>query len=499
MLLTMSTEKYLYRSPLTLDALSLEVITPGEPHPNKAPFRGVLTRVGEASTRPPNGSGGHKVFISHDVATAALPSLQGMPIDCSDTLNDHDKKRVIGIIERGHIEGQDLIVEGYLLEKNWPEEVSAIRHKKHLLGMSYEISSVEVEDTSAPVWVLQRLVFTGAAILRRDAAAYQQTSIAAMTEENPMAEADAANILDKLNTINVKLDLAAAHDADADEEAARQDDADAAALDEEATAAERSAEAARTDQDTEDASRHDEMASTKRQAASAKRLAAMTKYEALAARAKEASDPEAVATYTAAATRLHVAHTEQQATVAKIHAAREQWAASHATQDASSDARMLKLFGMFVKAMDAMEEEDAAQEDEADDTAFFKKLMKKKGGDQKASTVPDLQTRRWQRTMEASMQLLTDTVSKMAGLITDVEHRTRGLATDVHRGNNGGPVRTTMHATGVERWTGKFAAQQPTDDKQTVEEIHAATQAKNLSLRDSIAQTLTAAWDGKLK
>jgi hypothetical protein len=45
------------------------------------------------------------------------------------------------------------------------------------LGMSFEVAEVEVADTRARVWTLTKVTFTGAAILRRDKAAYQDTWI----------------------------------------------------------------------------------------------------------------------------------------------------------------------------------------------------------------------------------------------------------------------------------------------------------------------------------
>jgi hypothetical protein len=45
------------------------------------------------------------------------------------------------------------------------------------LGMSYEVTDVEMTDARARVWTLTKVMFTGAAILRRDKAAYQDTWI----------------------------------------------------------------------------------------------------------------------------------------------------------------------------------------------------------------------------------------------------------------------------------------------------------------------------------
>lgn len=45
------------------------------------------------------------------------------------------------------------------------------------LGLSYEVTDVEIADTRAKIWTLSRVTFTGAAILRRDKAAYRNTWI----------------------------------------------------------------------------------------------------------------------------------------------------------------------------------------------------------------------------------------------------------------------------------------------------------------------------------
>lgn len=46
------------------------------------------------------------------------------------------------------------------------------------LGMSYELTKVNVLDLSARIWILTDVTFTGAAILRKNKAAYQNTWIA---------------------------------------------------------------------------------------------------------------------------------------------------------------------------------------------------------------------------------------------------------------------------------------------------------------------------------
>jgi hypothetical protein len=57
-------------------------------------------------------------------------------------------------------------------------QAAAERVGKAGLGMSYEVANVSLADTRARVWILTKVIFTGAAILRRDKAAYEDTWIA---------------------------------------------------------------------------------------------------------------------------------------------------------------------------------------------------------------------------------------------------------------------------------------------------------------------------------
>jgi hypothetical protein len=94
--------------------------------------------------------------------------------------------------------GRVIEVGGFLYARDFPEIVKEIGRPKphrelvlgaqeggeslgratHLrLGMSYEITDALVEDIKASVWILNRVTFTGAAILRRNKAAYGSTWI----------------------------------------------------------------------------------------------------------------------------------------------------------------------------------------------------------------------------------------------------------------------------------------------------------------------------------
>ena len=167
-------------------------------HPNRAGFRGVLTIVDVASDKAPSGARGHRVLLTRRAAEAAMPSLMGMGLDYSPALDRHDARRKIGVITRAEIVGRVIEVGGFLYARDFPEIVAEIgrpgrtgasgsagpenanrdvRATRAGLGMSYEITDALVEDITASVWVLNRVTFTGAAVLRRDKAAYRSTWI----------------------------------------------------------------------------------------------------------------------------------------------------------------------------------------------------------------------------------------------------------------------------------------------------------------------------------
>jgi hypothetical protein len=150
-------------------------------HPNREPFHGVLTLIDTPSDKPPAGARGHRVILTRASAEAALPSLLGMALDYSPSLDRHDARRKIGVITRAEIVGHNLELAGYLFAKDFPEIVSEIARAKRpgngALGMSYEIADARVADLRATTWTLTSVTFTGAAILRRDKAAYHNTWI----------------------------------------------------------------------------------------------------------------------------------------------------------------------------------------------------------------------------------------------------------------------------------------------------------------------------------
>lgn len=228
-------------------------------HPNRVGFHGVLTMVDMASHKSPSGAKGHLVVLTKRAAEAALPSLLGMALDYSPTLDRHDVRRKVGVVTRAEVVGRCLELGGYLYARDFPEIVKEIakgrknrNQKSHVwrdgriqgrsmnavaerggswdegsflryslrsaagrilsfaasnrsrpeqkekvprimdmavhaetcvdagaagLGLSYEVTDVQIADTRQDVWALTKVTFTGAAILRRDKAAYRDTWI----------------------------------------------------------------------------------------------------------------------------------------------------------------------------------------------------------------------------------------------------------------------------------------------------------------------------------
>ncbi len=146
-------------------------------HPNRIPFEGVLTLVDEPSTRPPSGARGHKVVLTRAAATEAMPSLLGMAIGFTPGWDGHDVRRKCGLITEADLVGNQLRVSGYLYGRDFPEVVKQVEGSVlGSMGMSYELADAHVADMRADVWMLTRAIFTGAAVLLREKAAYRDTS-----------------------------------------------------------------------------------------------------------------------------------------------------------------------------------------------------------------------------------------------------------------------------------------------------------------------------------
>src|SRR5579862_871217 len=112
-------------------------------HPNREPFRGVLTLIDVPSDKAPAGARGRRVVLTRAAAEDALPSLLGMALDYSPNLDRHDAQRKVGIITRADIVGRTLELGGYLFAKDFPEIVDEISRNTR------EIPGIAVNERSA--------------------------------------------------------------------------------------------------------------------------------------------------------------------------------------------------------------------------------------------------------------------------------------------------------------------------------------------------------------
>lgn len=185
-----------------LEAMSLQM--PAGAHPNKMPFSGVLTRLDKPSDRPPGGAKGKKVILTKSAAERALPSLLGMGVDFTPNFDGHDSTAKIGVITAATIEGDAVHVDGFIYARDFPKEASRIQLDKALLGFSWELADIFVESLDADPLVITDAYFTGAAILRKDKAAYGSTSLAASADEDTMTKEEIAAAMGEALTPAIK-------------------------------------------------------------------------------------------------------------------------------------------------------------------------------------------------------------------------------------------------------------------------------------------------------
>jgi hypothetical protein len=173
---------------LELESMAIEMPEVAS-HPNRVAFHGVLTFVDVASDAAPSGARGHRVMLKKSATEKAIPSLLGMALDYAPSLDRHDARRKVGVITQAdiaksegrcprHLSTHALSIGGFLYARDFPELVREIKAKgPGVLGMSYEIADAKIDDLAADVWSISDFTFTGAAVLRRDKAAYRETWI----------------------------------------------------------------------------------------------------------------------------------------------------------------------------------------------------------------------------------------------------------------------------------------------------------------------------------
>lgn len=148
-------------------------------NPNHLPFTGTLLLVDVASDKPPHGSEGHRIFVSSHAAKKAIVDLPGQAVNYQpDGLNAHASRHKVGVITKAWMEGSKVKVSGFIWVHDFPE--ARVLKNRSDLGMSMELANVYVKDENADVWNLEKFDFTGGTILKKSAAAYTKTDLAAV-------------------------------------------------------------------------------------------------------------------------------------------------------------------------------------------------------------------------------------------------------------------------------------------------------------------------------
>jgi len=193
---------------IDLEAMSLEM--PTAEHPNKMPFKGVLVVLDQPSNKPPHGSGNRKVIMTTEAAQKAIPTLLGMGVNYTPKMDGHDAQKKIGIISEAEVKDGEIQIAGFIYASDFPDAAARIRADKKVLGFSFEAKVLKLADPGADPLEIEECVFTGAAILRKDKAAFSSTSLAAHAEEQPQEiemtkEELAAALADAMKPVNDRL------------------------------------------------------------------------------------------------------------------------------------------------------------------------------------------------------------------------------------------------------------------------------------------------------
>ena len=98
-----------------------------------------------------------------------------MAVNYSVGFDTHDARRKVGIITDAQIIDDRIDVAGYVFARDFPEFPREYAKRPLSWGMSYELADAHIDDMRASLWVVNKLTFTGAAIMLRDKGAYKMT------------------------------------------------------------------------------------------------------------------------------------------------------------------------------------------------------------------------------------------------------------------------------------------------------------------------------------
>jgi hypothetical protein len=106
------------------------------------------------------------------------------------------------------MEDKDVKIAGFVWKKDFPKAEQDFKRKD--LGTSMELADVYVKNEHANIWELNDFEFTGATILKRNAAAYTKTSLSAAAKAAVLGEEGENNMSKKVRTDDKKRKVAAA-------------------------------------------------------------------------------------------------------------------------------------------------------------------------------------------------------------------------------------------------------------------------------------------------
>lgn len=193
-------------------------------HPNKMPFEGLMTWLNSPSDKPVGGAGGKRVVIPVDHGKAGLASLKGMAVNFDSLMMDrHVSTNKVGVIEDAwcgdaNEEGAvPVYVKGYIYAHDFPEEARMIKEEQADLGFSYETVDTAVvhgiHEGELVLMACEDIVFSGAAILLKQKAAYTNTSLVAQAEESEVENLEIEKLVEAvISAIEAKFELKAKAD-----------------------------------------------------------------------------------------------------------------------------------------------------------------------------------------------------------------------------------------------------------------------------------------------
>lgn len=179
---------------MSLYKLSIQNMQFGEPteHLNKMPFSGVVAYVDTPTDGSPCGANGMKVVFAREAVVQALQTFIGMGVNCvydegafadpAQCLTGHDERFKIGVVESAELIGNEIHVKGFLWCYDFSDVAFMIRNNKESLGFSVEVVATDVEEKDGFL-VVNKVVFTGVAIMYRNLAAFKSTRLAAQRSD----------------------------------------------------------------------------------------------------------------------------------------------------------------------------------------------------------------------------------------------------------------------------------------------------------------------------